>query len=264
MTAAASLSRWLLIHLDAWVVFIGVVAITVTLSVFGVAFSRRRWPHFAEGANNTVGSVLMALIGTVYAVVVGFVVVTLWTTFDRADETTRQEAGALLDVYRQNTALSFRTASDTQRAVREYATLVIDDKWPRMADGEASRKAERAALRLFDVFREYEPRTGAESVLLAESNSRYNDFLAARRSRITLAAAGLPGVFWAAIILGAFVTIGFTVFFGQPSARAQLAMTGALAASVGLMLALTLLLNHPFTGQLSVSPAPFEAVLEAG
>lgn len=264
MLLATSVSRWLLIHVDARLLFAGIVVITMALSILAVAGARRRWPHFADGVNNTVGSVLMAMIGTVYAVVVGFVVVTLWTTFERAEETTHQEAGALLDVYRQNTALSFRVASDTQVAVRDYARLVIDEEWPAMAHGGSSRRAERAALRIFDVFREYEPVGGADSMLLSESNARYNDFLEARRSRLTLAGAGLPGVFWAAILLGAVVTIGFTVFFGQPSAIAQMAMTGALAASVGLMLALILLLNHPFAGELSVSPQPFQSVLDAG
>lgn len=80
MPTATNASRWLLNHVNASALFIGIVAITMALSIGGVASARRRWPHFAEGTNNSVGSVLMAMVGTVYAVVVGFVVVTLWTT----------------------------------------------------------------------------------------------------------------------------------------------------------------------------------------
>jgi hypothetical protein len=115
-----------------------------------------------------------------------------------------------------------------------------------------------------DVYRDYEPPGAAQGVLLATSAGRYEDFLDARRTRLSLASAGLPGVFWLAIVLGGLATIGFAVFFGQPSGGAQVAMTAALGFMVGLMFALVLLLNHPFTGDLKVSPSPFTSVLESG
>jgi hypothetical protein len=262
---ATSFSQWLLLHFPSWVLFGVTVGACTGISMGGLLVVRRWLPHFSEGVNNTVGGVLMAILGTMYAVVVGFVVVTLWTTFDRAEETTRQEAGALLDVYRDNTALSFKVASQTQEAVREYASTVIDEEWERLAHGESSRKADRAAIRLFEVFRDFEPANEFQSTMFSSSTSRYNDLLDARRTRLSLASAGLPGVFWMAILLGAASTIGFAVFFGQPShIGAQLVMTGALGFMVGLMLALVLLMNHPFTGDLKVTPGPFVQVLESG
>jgi hypothetical protein len=261
---AASFSQWVLLRFPSWLIFVIPIGGSVALSVGGLVVVRRWLPHFSEGVNNTVGGVFMAILGTMYAVVVGFVVVTLWTTFDRAEETTRQEAGALLDVYRNNTALSFRIATETQEAVRAYATIVVEEEWPELAHGRPSRKADRAALRLFDVYRDYEPPGAAQGVLLATSAGRYEDFLDARRTRLSLAGAGLPGVFWLAIVLGGLATIGFAVFFGQPSGGAQVAMTAALGFMVGLMFALVLLLNHPFTGDLKVVPSPFTSVLESG
>lgn len=262
---ATSGSQWLLLHFPSWLLFSVTVVATTALAVGGLLVVQRGLPHFSQGVNNTVGGVLMAILGTMYAVVVGFVVVTLWTTFDRAEETTRQEAGALLDVYRDNTALSFTVASQTQQAVRTYASTVVDDEWPKLARGESSRKADRAALRLFEVYRDYQPANDFQATMLSASTGRYNDFLEARRTRLSLASAGLPGVFWAAIVFGAIATIGFAVFFGQPSnMRAQMVMTGALGFMVGLMLALVLLMNHPFTGDLKVTPSPFTTVLQSG
>jgi hypothetical protein len=260
----ASFSQWLLVHVPPWLLFSSVVLGTTGLSLIGVLLVRRYAPHFAEGVNNTVGGILMAILGTMYAVVLGFVVVTLWTTLDRAEETTRQEAGALLDVYRDNTTLSFQVASQTQQAVRDYARIAAEEEWPELAVGRTSRRADRAALRVFEVFRDFEPRTNQQSTMLSSANSRYDDFLAARRTRLSLASAGLPGVFWISLLLGAVVTLGFSAFLGQPSLRSHLAMTGALGLMVGLMLAVVLLLNDPFSGNLSVQPGPLQALLSAG
>lgn len=260
----ASFSQWLLVHINPVVLLLAVTGLTTGFSLWSVVAIRRFAPHFADGANNTVGGVLMAIVGTMYAVVLGFVVVTLWTTLDRAEETTRQEAGALLDLYRDNTALSFRVASRTQEAVREYAEIVIEDEWPRLAEGGSSRRAERAAQRLFEVYRDYEPRTSNQEVMFSSSADSYSEFLDARRTRLSLAETGLPAVFWFALLLGAVVSVGFSAFLGQSAHRAHLVMTGTLGLMVGLMLALVLLLNHPFSGSLSVKPDPLQDLLEAG
>jgi uncharacterized protein YaiE (UPF0345 family) len=45
-----------------------------------------------------------------------------------------------------------------------------------------------------------------------------------------VAASGIvPGIIWAVLFTGAFVTIGFTFFFGTANLRAQTVMSGAVA-----------------------------------
>jgi hypothetical protein len=53
-----------------------------------------------------------------------------------------------------------------------------------------------------------------------------------RQNRIDSAGGTLPAILWLAVIEGAIVVVGFTLFFGAPNIGAQLAMTGLLAATV--------------------------------
>ena len=66
---------------------------------------------------------------------------------------------------------------------------------------------------------------------------------------------------WVALIVGAAVTIGFTMIFGLRSALLHTIMTGSLAALIGVLLVVALALDHPFAGDVAVHPAPLERVL---
>ena len=77
-----------------------------------------------------------------------------------------------------------------------------------------------------------------------------------------MASGIVPGVVWLVLLVGAFVTIGFTFFFGTENLRAQALMTGALALLIFFGLLIIIAIDHPFTGTVSVEPEPLLTVLE--
>ncbi len=73
-------------------------------------------------------------------------------------------------------------------------------------------------------------------------------------------AAELPAPLWALILLGALICIVATWFFHTESLKMHLWMTGLMAALLGLMVYMVAVLDNPYRGAISVSPAPFERV----
>ena len=59
---------------------------------------------------------------------------------------------------------------------------------------------------------------------------------------------------WAVLIVGGIISVAFTYFFGVRSFAAQALMVASLAALVGLVLALILSLDLPFTGGVGIGP----------
>jgi hypothetical protein len=53
---------------------------------------------------------------------------------------------------------------------------------------------------------------------------------------------------------GAFLTIGFTFFFGAENLRAQSLMTGALSILIFAGLLTVVAIDHPFAGTVKVGP----------
>ncbi|HAH65189.1 MAG TPA: hypothetical protein DCL72_06870 [Rhizobiales bacterium] len=83
-----------------------------------------------------------------------------------------------------------------------------------------------------------------------------------RNERLDSANGSVPPILWFVLIAGAIITLGYPAFFGTTNLVAQILMTATLAALVALTLLLALLLDFPFTGQVSVSSGAFDEALQ--
>ena len=61
---------------------------------------------------------------------------------------------------------------------------------------------------------------------------------------------------------GAFLTVGFTFFFGAENLRAQVLMTGALSVLIFAGLLTVVAIDHPFAGTVKVGPEALAAVIK--
>jgi hypothetical protein len=68
-------------------------------------------------------------------------------------------------------------------------------------------------------------------------------------------------VIWSIIAIGGLLTVAFTDLFGSENFRLHLAMTGAVAAALALVVVLIAALDWPFRGEVSVTPEAYENVV---
>lgn len=243
------------IALSGLVVIGGFLGLTL---VFGNIIARVLPSHVREEHNDLAGFIL-AVVGVIYAVLLAFIAIGVWERFEQAEARTYEEATNLTIVYRD--AVSFSTGSGLRSALRDYVKHVIDDEWPMMQRGE---RAVEARLLLESVDRDIRnlpadtPRLqNIQAQMLAAIAVALQD----RDSRLSMDATGINGIMWAVLILGAFVTVGFTYLFGFKQTIMQQLMIGSLSVLIGLVLFLTLALDYPFRGGLTVSPDAFESAL---
>jgi hypothetical protein len=93
-----------------------------------------------------------------------------------------------------------------------------------------------------------------------EALRELNAFYEARRERLDAVNGGLPEAIWYVVVAGSILMIGVTWLFFIPTRSLQLSLTLFLAVSMGLMVFLTVTMDHPFRGLTSVSPAPYVAI----
>jgi len=103
--------------------------------------------------------------------------------------------------------------------------------------------------------------TPTEETFLSDALVRLNDVAEDRAERITTAEEGPVSILWAAIILGGILTVGFALLFGVANERLHYLMVGGFAAVLALQILVILVLSHPFSGDVRVTPAPFEHVV---
>ncbi len=250
MTWVYSLPLWV-----ATVVFIGGCCL---LCAGGLYVVRRRYAGGANGiTHNDVAGPIMGTVGTVLAVLLTFMVITVWQEYDTAAQGADTEAAELADLYHESFALPPKFGAPLRARILQYVGIVVHDEWPLMKAGFQSRTAERLAIEIVDSVQSYPPATMGEQTAQADALTHVHNFLDARRTRFFSNAESVPGLVWAMMIFVSAITISFSYFFRIANARAHLLMILALGAVVGATFLMIAELDLPFRGPLQIPPSGF-------
>lgn len=251
-----------ILDLPIWLVGILVVggsAVVGIVLVYGLdPFVKR---HRGEEYNSVVSDGFQA-VGTIYAIVTGLLVFGVYTTFDEASQQSADEASTLVLMYRNAQHFPQPQKDQAQQAVVAYIHSVIDDEWPALADGQGSPATSQAIDRLFNVYGPMEP-TAQWSDQYTSSVSHLDEVVKLRNQLIDHSTDSLPPIYWFLLFTGGFVTILYLALAYVESRAMHAMAVGLMAVMLGLVIFLLLEVNHPFRGQIAVSPANFENALTA-
>jgi hypothetical protein len=245
-----------------WLLGLLLVVVMPALVVVGQIGLRRAWPALRDGDHNEVAGFIIAVVGVIYAVLLGFVVIVSWENFSEAEHVVGQEASALRTIYRDSAAFPPPVRDRIHGEVQTYAAAAVEADWPAMARGEPGSPETTHALDDVSQYLATMPATNPDELQYKQVEAdRLNDLVTARSARLDYVTQGVPGVLWLALIVGAAVTIGFTMIFGLGSALLHTVMTASLSALIGVLLFVAVAIDHPFAGGVAVHPAPLERVL---
>ncbi|NMO90416.1 DUF4239 domain-containing protein [Actinomycetospora sp. TBRC 11914] len=232
------------------------------LAIVTQRFLRRRWSVLSEGDHNEVAGFLIAVVGVIYAVLLAFVVIVSWEQFSAAGDTVGQEASALRTIERTAAAFPADARARIHADVVAYAHAVIDDEWPAMSRGEPGSPTVGPTLDRLSVDLEALPADSpARTEIVGAEVERFHDLVTARSARLDYVPQGAPAVLWAALVVGAVVTIGFSMVFALRDRFLQTLMTGSIALLIGILLFVAVAIDHPFVGDVAVTPDPLQRVL---
>lgn len=249
-------------ELPVWVVAALFVVVLPGLVMVLQVLIRRRWPELVKGDHNDVAGFLIAVVGVIYAVLLGFVVIVSWQKFASAESIAGQEASVLRALTRDAGALTEPTRSEMRALVREYAVTVRDREWPLMAQGRTTSPQVVDVLDRMAATIARSPPAGPAGPAFLEADVRNIGALVSMRSqRLDFVDQGLPGVLWAALWIGGVLTVGFGMIFGVRRTALHLIMVGSLMALVGILLFVIAVIDFPFQGGVAVQPTALQRVL---
>ncbi|GAA0290263.1 hypothetical protein GCM10010302_31010 [Streptomyces polychromogenes] len=252
------MALWMLNHLSTLSLALIVVGGIVALSLLGSVLLRRRYPSLARGEHNEMVGVVLGVFGAIYGIILAFVVVTLWTQLETTQSVVSAEATDLALIVRDARVFPQEAQTRVDQAVSDYVRAVVEESWPRMRQGQGDFDATESQMRaMFDALQAYEPQTAKEQAFYGEMVSRLNDVSSQRRARISTASTQLPVLLQALAYGGALVLIPLTFLYGMKRMRMQLLFVAAVSGLIGFTLLLVIVLDRPFAGDLSVSPAAY-------
>ncbi|MER6784285.1 DUF4239 domain-containing protein [Streptomyces sp. NPDC000658] len=251
-------SLWLLNHYSTFTLTVVIVGGTVLLAVGGSVLLRRRYPSVARGEHNEMVGVTLGMFGAIYGIILAFVIVTLWTQLEDTQTIVASEATDAALITRDAAAFPAPVRARLDAAMNAYVHAVVEDQWPRMRAGNPSYGATETHLRsAFETLQRYDPKSQSEQVFYEEAVNHLNDVASQRRARITMARQELPPLLQVLAFGGALVLVPLTFLYGMRKLRVQILFVASVAGLVGFSLLLVFVLDRPFAGELSVTPAPF-------
>jgi Protein of unknown function (DUF4239) len=248
--------------MPVWVRELLIIAAVGLLAAFLHALIHRRVAYANLTKHNDVAGFVFSVIGVIYAVVLGFVVVIVWEKFDATNDQVQVEAAAASDLYRTVGGLDPAFRDEVRAQLRDYAHHEIDVEWPLMAQNALPHAGMAPGLEAMvgDVIR-YQPKGAAQVNVHQLALGDAERLLDARRQRIADTAPSVPELLWFALICGAASTLGFSYLFGVENRSAQLVMTGILAAVVAILFIVIHEFDSPFSGTVGVSDVAWKDFL---
>jgi hypothetical protein len=251
----------LLNTLPLWVSAPMVVAMTL-IAASVPSLIRRRIHLDRLRVNNEVAGFKFATVGVLYAVLLAFAVIVVWEKFAEVERIVSKEAGAVATLYRVSEGLDEQPGDAFRQNLVDYTKAAINDDWPAMEQGKYSRHVTEALNRAYSTIISLHPTDQRGAAILTELLRQLDLVTQARRDRIVSARGAIPGVLWFVLVSGAFLTIGFTFFFGTQNALVQGLMTGILSFLIFSAMAVIVAIDHPFAGPVKVHPDALQAVEE--
>jgi hypothetical protein len=120
---------------------VAVVTVMVIASLLFMAGMNRAWPQEKRRNYNDLIGWQLSTLGTTYAVILGFMLYTVWTTFGEADLNVDLEANSILNIYRLGEGFPEPQRTQLQTLALSYADAVVNRDWPQWPKAKHPTKA---------------------------------------------------------------------------------------------------------------------------
>ncbi len=247
---------------DSYFTGIILIIISIVLAVAGSILVRKTARTDSLRKSHEVGGYMLSVVGTMYAVLLGLVVVDAMSHFQEGIKLTEQEANSLADVFLLAERMPEPTGREVQELCRHYAERVINVEWGMMNTQCICPDARKTVINLVKKVRDWEPESESQKAIYPLALSQACQLWDCRRARTNLSGKSIPALEWWILITGGIVTILFTYFFEQENLKIQIAMTTLVSMIISLNLFLVLMFGYPFSGELKVSPEAFNLDLK--
>lgn len=212
--------------------------------------------------HNDVAGFIYAVVGVLYAVLLAFVVNTVWTLHRDADTYVESEAKRIMDVYLNANALSEDMKQSVHAEIRNYVKIVVEKEWDMTSENRFSEEANHSFLRIRKIFRDYQPQNDYENIWYEKAIETLIEFGDYRNLRLMAGRQSIASFMWIVLILGGILTISFSFLFGAKNLWAQIIMVSVLTAVIVMILSLIWAFESPFSGIIRVEADAFKLLME--
>lgn len=238
------------------------VLLAVSLVCAGQWYTHRVFKEEDFVRHNEVGGFIIAVAGSLYGVVLGFLTVVAWQHYSDASQLVALESAAAVDAWHVALGLPAEKRARVRDDLLRYAHLMVDNEWPQMRVGKFDEPSGILAMDALDATEDFVPANLGQSNAQAATLQQLGVLHDVRQRRLSDNASGISTFEWLVLLLGAVCVICFCWLFGVANQGVHLLMTAAVTVIVTSTLILLFELQYPFRSNIGVPAGDWVAVID--
>jgi hypothetical protein len=241
-----------------WVAAV-VLVLVVAAAVIIKLLVRRRAPDGGWFQDSPRSAGTLSVIGTMFAVVLAFVIVLALQGYQHARQASNEEAIAISELHSVAAVFGPPTRDQLQGKLVCYARAVLEDEWPAMSVGLSSDRVQAWIDSLSGEIATTDPHGAREQEAYAQWFDLQTQRREGRRGRLAVAVPLVPPPLWFVLGIGAAITIAYMCAQADPreGLLVQSMPIGFVATMVTAGMLVIVFLDHPFANE-SGGIAPIE------
>ncbi|MEI9979266.1 MAG: DUF4239 domain-containing protein [Edaphobacter sp.] len=234
-----------------------IFVVTIISSMVFMAALDRFWPREKRVPHTDLIGWQLGILGTAYAVILGFMLFTVWTNFGDATLNVDLEANALRNVYRLAEGLPPTQRAELEKECRDYADAVLTKDWPAMRKGLVPEESHNINRGMWKTLMSVKTATPSELVAEDHAIQELSSLTEHRRTRLLQSQYRLPVIFWAVLLVGGLVTIASASLFGSANRTLHGLHVFFFTVFITLVLLAIADVNLPFRGWVGIDNYAF-------
>ena len=203
-----------------------------------------------------------SILGTTYAVILGFMLYTVWSIYREAVLNVDAEASAVVDVYRLADGIPEPQRTELKTLALSYADAVLKRDWPEMSKNEEPTQSTELSAGMWKTVISARPTSASEVTAQEDALSELTSLSQHRMTRLMESQTRLPNVLWCVLLAGGVLTIMATCTFSADSVKLQTLQIFSVTLLVSLALVAIADIHRPFHGLIHVSDNAFVRAVE--
>jgi hypothetical protein len=224
---------------------------------------RRHGVHEGRTDHNEAVGQVFTIVSGLHAVVLAFVLVTLFDTVGDVKDGAYKEAESVVNAYWAADALQAPAGDQARGIGAQYASTVLNEEWPKMRAGEpVTSQGWRQLERMRVVLQNAGAEGDWQDDRKTEALNQLSEVMHQRQDRLNKAYDhGVVAVVWVVLGLGTVVTVLLPALFGGTRMFAHVGIVSIVAGALVLLLFAIFELQNPYSGGAGVAPEAFQWAL---
>lgn len=255
----------LIYNTSSFLLFASIGCLCILISFIALKLIHLNIPLNFRYTENQATVSVSALLGIIYAVLIGFVVLYELNHINKVEDAEIVEAKTLFSIYRLAIVLPEPSVSKIRNSTVDYIKNTIYNEWPKMERGQ---KVDNYGMELIEnisnEIRSFKNLHKLDPDILQALNEisiNANSLFDIHQERVTKVHSVISTNIWFVLLLGSFLTLAVNFMLGMEF-RLHMICISFISLMIAAVLYLVITLDRPYQGDFSIEPETFIATLE--